>query len=109
MGKTESFLDAPKKIFLQCYVYKSSNDYQHSEILSLIPAQSMHSSWMFYCVIRNLEDFNVLLSSNLIDKGIDCIDKNIKYSHPSNCKKNSELKPYFKEDIEKVLNQGIKF
>ena len=109
MGKTESFLNTPKKIFLQCYVYKSSKDYQHPEILGLIPAQSLHSSWMFYCVIRNLEDFNVLLSSKLIDKGIDCIDKNIKYPHPSNYKKNSELKPYFTKDVEKILNQGIQF
>ena len=109
IGKTESFLDAPKKTFLQCYVYKSSPNYQHAEILKLIPAQSMHSSWMFYCVIRNMEDFNILLKSKLIDKGIDCINKNIKYHHSSNLKKNSELKPFFIEDVRKVREQNIEF
>ena len=108
IGKTESFLDAPKKTFLQCYVYKSSPNYQHAEILKLIPAQSLHSSWMFYCVIRNLEDFNILLKSELIDKGIECIDKNIKYSQ-SNLKTNKELKPIFIEDIRKVREQNIEF
>tara|TARA_Y100001954_G_scaffold232290_1_gene283317 strand:+ start:1894 stop:3828 length:1935 start_codon:yes stop_codon:yes gene_type:complete len=108
IGKTESFLDAPKKTFLQCYVYKSSPNYQHAEILKLIPAQSLHSSWMFYCVIRNIEDFNILLKSELIDKGIECIDKNIKYSQ-SNLKTNKELKPIFIEDIRKVREQNIEF
>ncbi len=108
IGKTESFLDAPKKTFLQCYVYKSSPNYQHAEILKLIPAQSLHSSWMFYCVIRNIEDFNILLKSELIDKGIECIDKNIKYSQ-SNLKTNKELKPIFIEDISKVREQNIEF
>ena len=108
IGKTESFLDAPKKTFLQCYVYKSSTNYQHAEILKLIPAQSLHSSWMFYCVIRNIEDFNILLKSELIDKGIECIDKNIKYSQ-SNLKTNKELKPIFIEDIRKVREQNIEF
>ena len=108
IGKTESFLDAPKKTFLQCYVYKSSPNYQHAEILKLIPAQSLHSSWMFYCVIRNIEDFNILLKSELIDKGIECIDKNIKYSQ-SNLKTNKELKPIFIEDVRKVLEQNIEF
>ena len=108
IGKTESFLDAPKKTFLQCYVYKSSPNYQHAEILKLIPAQSLHSSWMFYCVIRNIEDFNILLKSKLIDKGIECIDKNIKYSQ-SNLKTNKELKPIFIEDIRKVREQNIEF
>ena len=108
IGKTESFLDAPKKTFLQCYVYKSSPNYQHAEILKLIPAQSLHSSWMFYCVIRNIEDFNILLKSELIDKGIECIDKNIKYSQ-SNLKTNKELKPIFIEDVRKVREQNIEF
>ena len=108
IGKTESFLDAPKKTFLQCYVYKSSANYQHAEILKLIPAQSLHSSWMFYCVIRNIEDFNILLKSELIDKGIECIDKNIKYSQ-SNLKTNKELKPIFIEDIKKVREQNFEF
>ena len=54
---------------------------------------------MFYCVIRNIEDFNILLKSKLIDKGIECIDKNIKYSQ-SNLKTNKELKPIFIEDKE---------
>lgn len=108
IGKTESFLDAPKKTFLQCYVYKSSPNYQHAEILKLIPAQSLHSSWMFYCVIRNIEDFNILLKSKLIDKGIECIDKNIKYSQ-SNLKTNKELKPIFIEDVRKVREQNIEF
>ena len=108
IGKTESFLDAPKKTFLQCYVYKSSPNYQHAEILKLIPAQSLHSSWMFYCVIRNIEDFNILLKSELIDKGIECIDKNIKYSQ-SNLKTNKELKPIFIEDIRKVREQNFEF
>ena len=108
IGKTESFLDAPKKIFLQCYVYKSSPNYQHAEILKLIPAQSLHSSWMFYCVIRNIEDFNILLKSELIDKGIECIDKNIKYSQ-SNLKSFDELKPIFIEDVRKVLEKNIEF
>ena len=108
IGKTESFLDAPKKTFLQCYVYKSSPHYQHAEILKLIPAQSLHSSWMFYCVIRNIEDFNILLKSELIDKGIECIDKNIKYSQ-SNLKTNKELKPIFIEDIRKVRDQNFEF
>lgn len=108
IGKTESFLDAPKKTFLQCYVYKSSPNYQHAEILKLIPAQSLHSSWMFYCVIRNIEDFNILLKSKLIDKGIECIDKNIKYSQ-SNLKTNKELKPIFIEDVRKVRKQNIEF
>jgi len=108
IGKTESFLDAPKKTFLQCYVYKSSTHYQHAEILKLIPAQSLHSSWMFYCVIRNIEDFNILLKSELIDKGIECIDKNIKYSQ-SNLKTNKELKPIFIEDIRKVRDQNFEF
>ena len=108
IGKTESFLDAPKKTFLQCYVYKSSPNYQHTEILKLIPAQSLHSSWMFYCVIRNIEDFNILLKSKLIDKGIECIDKNIKYSQ-SNLKTNKELKPIFIEDIRKVREQNFEF
>ncbi|MEC8030466.1 MAG: P-loop NTPase fold protein [Bacteroidota bacterium] len=108
IGKTESFLDAPKKTFLQCYVYKSSPNYQHAEILKLIPAQSLHSSWMFYCVIRNIEDFNILLKSKLIDKGIECIDKNIKYSQ-SNLKTNKELKPIFIEDIRKVRDQNFEF
>jgi hypothetical protein len=108
-GKTDSFIDAEKKHFLQCYIYKSSKDYQHPEILSLFPAQSMHSKWMFYCVIRDLNDFEILLNSKLIDKGIEANDQKIKYLHPSNLEKTSELKPYFKEDIEKVLNQGIKF
>jgi len=108
-GKTDSFIDAEKKHFLQCYVYKSSKDYQHPEILSLFPAQSMHSKWMFYCVIRDLNDFEILLNSKLIDEGIEANDQKIKYLHPSNLEKSSELKPYFKEDIEKVLNQGIKF
>ena len=108
IGKTESFLDAPKKTFLQCYVYKSSPNYQHAEILKLIPAQSLHSSWMFYCVIRNIEDFNILLKSKLIDKGIECIDKNIKYSQ-SNLKANTELKPIFIEDIRKVREQNFEF
>ena len=108
IGKTESFLDVPKKTFLQCYVYKSSPNYQHAEILKLIPAQSLHSSWMFYCVIRNIEDFNILLKSKLIDKGIECIDKNIKYSQ-SNLKTNKELKPIFIEDIRKVREQNFEF
>ena len=108
IGKTESFLDAPKKTFLQCYVYKSSPNYQHAEILKLIPAQSLHSSWMFYCVIRNIEDFNILLKSELIDKGIECIDKNIKYSQ-SNLRTNKELKPIFIEDIRKVRDQNFEF
>lgn len=108
IGKTESFLEAPKKTFLQCYVYKSSPNYQHAEILKLIPAQSLHSSWMFYCVIRNIEDFNILLKSELIDKGIECIDKNIKYSQ-SNLKTNKELKPIFIEDIRKVREQNFEF
>ena len=108
IGKTESFLDAPKKTFLQCYVYKSSQNYQHAEILKLIPAQSLHSSWMFYCVIRNIEDFNILLKSELIDKGIECIDKNIKYSQ-SNLKTNKELKPIFIEDVRKVREQNFEF
>ena len=108
IGKTESFLDAPKKTFLQCYVYKSSPNYQHAEILKLIPAQSLHSSWMFYCVIRNIEDFNILLKSELIDKGIECIEKNIKYSQ-SNLKTNKELKPIFIEDIRKVREQNFEF
>ena len=108
-GKTDSFIDAEKKHFLQCYIYKSSKDYQHPEILSLFPAQSMHSKWMFYCVIRDLNDFEILLNSKLIDKGIEANDQKIKYLHPSNLEKTSELKPYFKEDIEKVQNQGIKF
>ena len=108
-GKTDSFIDAEKKHFLQCYIYKSSKDYQHPEILSLFPAQSMHSKWMFYCVIRDLNDFEILLNSKLIDKGIEANDQKIKYLHPSNLEKTSELKLYFKEDIEKVLNQGIKF
>ena len=108
IGKTESFLDAPKKTFLQCYVYKSSLNYQHAEILKLIPAQSLHSSWMFYCVIRNIEDFNILLKSELIDKGIECIDKNIKYSQ-SNLRTNKELKPIFIEDIRKVRDQNFEF
>ena len=108
IGKTESFLDVPKKTFLQCYVYKSSPNYQHAEILKLIPAQSLHSSWMFYCVIRNIEDFNILLKSELIDKGIECIDKNIKYSQ-SNLKTNKELKPIFIEDIRKVREQNFEF
>ena len=108
IGKTESFLDAPKKTFLQCYVYKSSPNYQHAEILKLIPAQSLHSSWMFYCVIRNIEDFNILLKSKLIDKGIECIDKNIKYSQ-SNLKSFDELKPIFIEDVRKVREQNIEF
>ena len=108
IGKTESFLDAPKKTFLQCYVYKCSPNYQHAEILKLIPAQSLHSSWMFYCVIRNIEDFNILLKSELIDKGIECIDKNIKYSQ-SNLKTNKELKPIFIEDIRKVREQNFEF
>ena len=108
IGKTESYLDAPKKTFLQCYVYKSSPNYQHAEILKLIPAQSLHSSWMFYCVIRNIEDFNILLKSELIDKGIECIDKNIKYSQ-SNLKTNKELKPIFIEDIRKVREQNFEF
>ena len=108
IGKTESFLDAPKKTFLQCYVYKSSPNYQHAEILKLIPAQSLHSSWMFYCVIRNIEDFNILLKSKLIDKGIECIDKNIKYSQ-SNLKTNKELKPIFIEDIRKIREQNFEF
>ena len=108
IGRTESFLDVPKKTFLQCYVYKSSPNYQHAEILKLIPAQSLHSSWMFYCVIRNIEDFNILLKSELIDKGIECIDKNIKYSQ-SNLKTNKELKPIFIEDIRKVREQNFEF
>ncbi len=108
IGKTESFLDAPKKTFLQCYVYKSSPNYQHAEILKLIPAQSLHSSWMFYCVIRNIEDFNILLKSELIDKGIECIDKNIKYSQ-SNLKSFDELKPIFIEDVRKVLEKNIEY
>ena len=108
IGRTESFLDVPKKTFLQCYVYKSSPNYQHAEILKLIPAQSLHSSWMFYCVIRNIEDFNILLKSKLIDKGIECIDKNIKYSQ-SNLKTNKELKPIFIEDVRKVREQNIEF
>ena len=108
IGKTESFLDAQKKTFLQCYVYKSSPNYLHAEILKLIPAQSLHSSWMFYCVIRNIEDFNILLKSELIDKGIECIDKNIKYSQ-SNLKTNKELKPIFIEDIRKVREQNFEF
>ena len=108
IGKTESFLDAPKKTFLQCYVYKSSPNYQHAEILKLIPAQSLHSSWMFYCVIRNIEDFNILLKSKLIDKGIECIDKNIKYSQ-SNLNSFDELKPIFIEDVRKVREQNIEF
>ena len=108
IGKTESFLDAPKKTFLQCYVYKSSPNYQHAEILKLIPAQSLHSSWMFYCVIRNIEDFNILLKSKLIDKGIECIDKNIKYSQ-SNLKTHEELRPIFIEDVRKVREQNIEF
>ena len=108
IGKTESFLEAPKKTFLQCYVYKSSPNYQYAEILKLIPAQSLHSSWMFYCVIRNIEDFNILLKSELIDKGIECIDKNIKYSQ-SNLKTNKELKPIFIEDVRKVREQNIEF
>ena len=108
IGKTESFLEAPKKTFLQCYVYKSSPNYQYAEILKLIPAQSLHSSWMFYCVIRNIEDFNILLKSKLIDKGIECIDKNIKYSQ-SNLKTNKELKPIFIEDVRKVREQNIEF
>lgn len=108
IGKTEPILDAPKKTFLQCYVYKSSPNYQHAEILKLIPAQSLHSSWMFYCVIRNIEDFNILLKSKLIDKGIECIDKNIKYSQ-SNLKSFDELKPIFIEDVRKVREQNIEF
>ena len=108
-GITESFIDAPKKHFLQCYVYKSSKDYQHPEILTLFPAQGMYSTWMFYCVIRDLNDFEILLDSKLIDKGIEANDQKIKYLHPSNLEKSAELKPYFKEDIEKVLSQGIKF
>ena len=108
IGKTESFLDAPKKIFLQCYVYKSSPNYQHAEILKLIPAQSLHSSWMFYCVIRNIEDFDILLKSELIDKGIECMEKNIKYSQP-NLKTNKELKPIFIEDIRKIRDQNFEF
>ncbi|MEJ6754059.1 MAG: hypothetical protein QNK57_02685 [Flavobacteriales bacterium] len=64
---------------------------------------------MFYCVIRDLNDFEILLDSKLIDKGIEANDQKIKYLHPSNLEKSAELKPYFKEDIEKVLSQGIKF
>ena len=63
---------------------------------------------MFYCVIRNIEDFNILLKSELIDKGIECIDKNIKYSQ-SNLKTNKELKPIFIEDVRKAREQNIEF
>ena len=108
-GKTDSFIDVPTKHLLQCYVYKSSDNYQGKEILSLFPAQSMHSKWMFYCAIRDIKDFEILLESKLIDKGIEAINENIKYLHPSNSTKTSELKQYFKEDLEKILSQGIKF
>ncbi len=108
-GKTDSFIDVPKKHLLQCYIYKSSDNYQGKEILSLFPAQSMHSKWMFYCAIRDIKDFEILLESKLIDKGIEAINENIKYLHPSNSTKTSELKQYFKEDLEKILSQGIKF
>ena len=52
--------DGLKRNDLACIIYKSSDDYQDSEILNLMPAQDIHSPWMFECVVRNQKDFDQL-------------------------------------------------
>lgn len=58
---------------------------------------------------EDFSDFEIPLESKLIDKGILANDKNIKYLHKSNASGSAELRPYFQEDIERLLNQGIEF
>ncbi len=119
-GKTSKGLNQkfqiPPTDYLACILYKSTNEYQHPEILTLMPAQYIHSTWMFECVIRNKNDFEQLLNSSLIDKSIESISAGERFVHPSCIGSNlnsGEIKTVTKEayenDIDNLLKQNIKF
>ena len=116
-GKTSKALmqkfQVPPTNYLACILYKSSDNYQNSEILNLMPAQDIHSPWMFECVVRNQKDFDQLLNSRLIDKSIESISSGEKFIHPS-CIGNAssgkiKTKEAYETDIDKLIKQNINF
>ena len=114
-GKTSKGLNqkfqVPPTNYLACIIYKSSDDYQDSEILNLMPAQDIHSPWMFECVVRNQKDFDQLLSSQLINKSIESISSGKRFVHPS-CGDGggkAKTKEAYENDIDNLLKQNINF
>ena len=114
-GKTSKGLNqkfqVPPTNYLACIIYKSSNDYQHSEIINLMPAQDVHSPWMFECVVRNKKDFEQLLSSQLIDKSIESINSGERFVHPlcSAGGGKAKTKEAYENDISNLIKQNINF
>ena len=114
-GKTSKGLNqkfqVPPTNYLACIIYKSSDDYQDSEILNLMPAQDIHSPWMFECVVRNQKDFDQLLRSQLINKSIESISSGKRFVHPS-CGDGggkAKTKEAYENDIDNLLKQNINF
>ena len=95
--------------YLNCYLYKTEVNYQNESILSLMPAQSEHCSWMYKCILRNTQDFELLLNSQLIDNAIKTIDQGVKYLHPSESQDKKVLKQFYFSDIKALMERGHKF
>ena len=76
-----------------------------------MPAQDIHSPWMFECVVRNQKDFDQLLSSQLINKSIESISSGKRFVHPS-CGDGggkAKTKEAYENDIDNLLKQNINF
>lgn len=113
-GKTEKYLEneiglSKRSYFLNCYLYKTGEKYQNDSILSLMPAQSEHCSWMYKCILRNNQDFELLLNSKVIDEAIKTIDQGMRYLHPSKTLDKKALKEFYFSDIKSVIEKGHTF
>ena len=76
-----------------------------------MPAQDVHSPWMFECVVRNKKDFEQLLSSQLIDKSIESISSGERFVHPlcSAGGGKAKTKEAYENDISNLIKQNINF
>jgi len=113
-GKTEKYLEneiglSKRAYYLNCYLYKTDEKYQDESILTLMPAQSEHCSWMYKCILRNPQDFDTLLQSQAIDNAIKTIDQGKRYLHPSRTQDKKALKEYYLADIKNLNEKGFKF
>jgi hypothetical protein len=113
-GKTEKYLEneiglGKRAYYLNCYLYKTNEKYQNESILTLMPAQSEHCSWMYKCILRNPQDFDILLKSQAIDNAIKTIDQGKRYLHPTGTQDKKALKEYYLADIKNLSEKGFKF
>ena len=112
--KTSKYLEnemglSKRTFYLDCTLYKIDEKYQDESILTLIPAQSDQCSWMYRCILRKPQDFDILLKSQSIENAIKAIDQGKRYLHSSGTQDKKALKEQYLLDIKSLSEKGYKF